>query len=202
VAREKSGLLSALGVVFEIVKAIIDEVLNLGGNDEDVRRILKDENLRKAIAQMIIAAKSFVAATFKVTVDYGQSLADMIKAGKYDWVNDNITKENFPVNGQDKQEVEVLLFHFNRVISSDDAIAEMNKAGYRPARIEELLALGACQPELQKQFPIVALGSAWRRPSGYRIVPCLVSDGSGRRLDLDDFEGGWDGSDRFLVLRK
>jgi hypothetical protein len=78
----------------------------------------------------------------------------------------------------------------------------MEKAGYRPARIEELLALGASQPELQKEFPIVALASVWRGPGGDRRVPYLRWDVAGRRLDLSWFEYGWTGDYRFAAVRK
>ena len=122
--------------------------------------------------------------TFKVLVDYTKTLKEMIRVGQYDWINDDITSNHFPVTGTGQKEVEITLFHFNRTISSDDAITEMKKAGYRPASVEELLALGAAEKELQKQFPINALGSVWRRPDGDRDVPCLGRDGGGRDLDL------------------
>ena len=34
--------------------------------------------------------------TFMVTVDYSRDLASMIKAGNYDYANDDITAEHFP----------------------------------------------------------------------------------------------------------
>ena len=137
----------------------------------------------------------------KVIVDYSKSLQEMIAAGAYDYVNSNITAENFPVNGEGQQEHDLVLFHFARRIPSDDAIAEMERAGYEPGDIADLLALGADQPELQRQFPIVALKSVWRGPFGSRYVPCLCRDGAGRRLDLDDFAGDWNGGCRFLARR-
>ena len=141
-------------------------------------------------------------AVYKVVVDYyNLSLAQMIEAGKYYWVNDDITAEHFPVKGESKQ-VEITLLHFDRYISSDEAVKEIDKMGYRPATLPELLALGASQPELQRQFPIVALGSVWQGRYGDRYVPYLWDDGSGRYLDLDWFDDGWNPGDRFAVVRK
>ena len=198
-SREKSEFLSSFGIALEIFKAIADAVLGLGGTDQDLRRILTDKGLRKKIAEIVV---SEVRQTFRVLVDYSKSLAEMIQAGNYDWKNNDITQDHFPTKGNGQQEVEVVLFHFGRNISSDDAIAEMERAGYRPARIEELLALGASQPELQKQYPIVGLGSVWRDPSGLRRVPYLFWDDSGRRLRLHWLEGDWRESCRFVALRK
>lgn len=200
-AQEKSGLLSAMGTMFQILKAIIDEVLSLGGNDENVRRILSDQNLRREIGKLIMSAsKSFVVASFRVAVDYGRTLKSMVDAGKYDWVNEDITQEHFPVSSQGGDEVSI--FHFNEEIASENAILAMDREGFRPARIEELLALGEKQPELQKQFPIIALGSIWLDPGGDRCVAYLDFDGSERLLCLDWFDDSWSRDCRFAAVRK
>jgi len=138
---------------------------------------------------------------YSITVDYNRSLAEMIEAGNYDWFNDDINRENFPVSGESKHQVPVTLFHFDRYIKSDDAIAEMKKEGYRPAKIEELLALGSAQPDLQREFPIIALGSAWRNLDGPRDVPALWSNTGGRSLHLHWFEYEWARLARFLAVR-
>jgi hypothetical protein len=130
------------------------------------------------------------------------TLTDRIARGRYDWVNSDITKKHFPTSVPADYDVEYKLFHFNHTISSDDAIKETEKEGFRPGILVELLALGETNPELQKQFPIVALGSAWRRPLGGRCVPCLCWDGSELKLRLEWFEGVWDDYVRFLAVRK
>ena len=151
-----------------------------------------------------MAIKKFIVTgdQYRIIVDYNRSLSKMIKAGNYDWFNDNITAKNFPLKGKGKHELEAILFHFDRDIESEEAIAEMDKQGYRPGRIEELLALGGKYPNLQKEFPIVALGSVWRNPDGHRSVPFLHRNGSERNLRLGWFGYGWHANDRFLAFRK
>jgi len=195
----KSAFVSTAGVFLSLMEGIITAVKEAGGNEADVYEAANSREILKKIAGLIVGN---VRQTFKVTVDYSKSLAEMIKAGHYDWVNNVIVADHFPVQGKGQSEAEVALFHFNRNISSDDAIAEMAIAGYRPARIEELLALGASQPEFQKEFPIVALGSAWQDPGGHRHVPCLRWNGAKRYLNLGWFEGDWSGRYRFAAVRK
>jgi len=174
---------------------------------------LEAAGLNKDIAQAIINSKGNelakkmievvdVKPTYNIIVDYNRSLADMIKAGNYDWVNSDINAKHFPIKGKGKHELTATLFHFDRYIESDDAIAEMDKQGYRPATIEELPALGEKYPELQKEFPIVALGSVWRGPSGDRYVAYLGWNGLERGLGLDWFGSRWSARWRFLALRK
>ena len=140
-----------------------------------------------------------------LTVDYSRTVQEMINAGNYEWINSDITAKHFPLptelNGK-KVPVSTKLFHFNRSISSKDAIAEMDKAGYRPATLAELLALGEAHPELQREFPIVALGSVWRVAYVNRNVPVLSFDDYRRRLILVWFGHGWGGRCRFLGVRK
>jgi len=129
----------------------------------------------------------------------------MIEAGKYDWTSSDITEKHFllptELNGENVS-VSTKLFHFNHVISSKNAITEMYKAGYRPAALAELLALGEAHPELQKEFPIVALGSIWCGRGGNHDVPVLNFDEDGRELVLNWFVNDWFCSCRFLGVRK
>ncbi len=55
--KKKSQFLSAFGKSFQIFKALSDTVLDLGGDDEDIRRILIDESLRISLARAIIDSK-------------------------------------------------------------------------------------------------------------------------------------------------
>ncbi len=142
-----------------------------------------------------------------VIADYSRSLAVMIAAGSYGYANPNILADNFPMRGEGTQEIETFLVQFwNWDIYSEKAITELDKRGYRPANISELLAFGERYPDLQRQFPIVALGSEWQPRGGGRLYPFLDTDGGVRRLCLDNlgipYYGGWSDRYRFLAVRK
>ena len=137
---------------------------------------------------------------FRLMVDYGQSLEQMIDAGRYDYANNDITTKRFPIKGEGKVEFEGRYFHFNRTTSSKNAIAAMKEAGWEPANIEHLLVLGEKYPDEQRKFPIIGLGSV-AEVDGDRSVPCLDRSDSGRNLYLSWFGHDWDGSCRFLAVR-
>ena len=209
--RPKSDLLSGLGTWFEIAKAITAEVLAQGGTDDDVRAILKNHELRQKMAALIIAARpnaekdsgsgASPETTYLVTVRKDRTLVQMIEAGKYDWVNSDITSERFPDIGPDG-EYELVLVHFNRVVSTEEALAEIRRRGLDPATLVQLLALGENFPDVQRQFPVIALGSCCVLSGGYRCSPCLSVSGHRRRLNLDWLGDGWHGDCRFLAFRK
>lgn len=143
----------------------------------------------------------------KIVVDYSMTLGQMIAAGGYRWRNDDINDERFPLLGEGKVENTVELIHFNRPISSNDAEKELDKMGFRPAIIEELLAFAAAFPETQRKSPIVALGSVAKIGpvppiDDDRYVVYLGMHGSGRRLSLNWRGDEWSGIFRFLAVRK
>lgn len=203
----KSAVVSAMGVVLSVVQGIMKETQKAGGGDEDFYRLSKPEgeDALRQIAQILVCLGRKVQEVCPLIVDYVRSLKDVITAGRYDFVNENITEENFPAHGheQDKKEASFKLFHFNCDIESEEAIAEMDKQGFRPASLRELVSFGEVNPDLQRQFPIVALFSVWVRPiSGIRCVPGLWSNSDRRLLRLDYFGSRWNSSYRFLAVRK
>jgi len=162
------------------------------------------ENFQKFLSnpEDIIKKNKIVDDIYSVVVDYDMSLADMIKVGKYDWVNNDITAEYFPITGSGKVEIDFQLVHLDKSTSSKEVLSHMEKNNLRPATLAELLAFGAKYPELQREFPICALGSSWVDSGGDRGVPGLVRRDSERGLDLGWFDGDWGGYGRFLAVRK
>lgn len=156
-----------------------------------------DEKMFKRVVELVNARP-----TFDIIVDYDQAFQKMIEVGNYDYVNNYIKAEHFPVEGSSKQKKIITLLRLDKTMTSDEVKAEMEKQGFCPAKIEDLLVLGEIQPELQKQFPIVALGSVWQDPDDDRYAPCLGWGGVGRSLGLYLLGGDWSANCRFVALRK
>lgn len=141
----------------------------------------------------------------KLIIDYNKTIEQVIVEGKYIQIDDNIFSKDFPVSAEKigkKIEVSAKLFWFNSIISSNDAISEMDKAGYRPATIMELLFFGILFPEPQRQFTIVALGSTGIFGVGHPYSPYLKDNRFERQLCLGFFAGSWVYNCRFLAIRK
>ncbi len=117
--------------------------------------------------------------------------------GNYEWQLHSSCAEIDQTPG----EREFLVKHFNRSITSDEAIKEMDKLGYRPATHLEAYAFVKAHPELHCQLRIVALGSSMLL-SGCRYVAVLRSLSSGCVLGGHWFDSRWGTDDRFLFVRK
>ncbi len=137
-----------------------------------------------------------------LVVNYDRSVEDGIKAGKHDWSDNNIISSRFPSEEAGTKEVSIELIHFGRYMETDEVLSELDKIGMRPATLKELLALGEKHSDLQREFPIIALGSVWQVPLGDRNWAYLDRSGSERRLYLRWIGSEWRVSCRFAAVRK
>ena len=123
------------------------------------------------------------------------NLQKLIKKLKLTYVNPNIENAGFADKLRNKN---FKVFHFNRYISSEDAIQEIEKKGYQPANAIELLTWAK---DWNSKDWVVALGEI-RHVGGDRHVLYLWFDGLKRDLSLCWFGYGWSGHCRFLAVRK
>lgn len=198
--KRKGEILSSLGIVFEIIKKLSDAIRNLGGADDDLRLLLTNSKLVKQIAELIMSGKQ---KTYKVVVDYGKSLTEMISLGKYDRLDSLIKDKYFPILGVGTQEVELVMVHLNKDATTKEVLKHLYNNGLEAAEIEHLLAFGAAYPDVQREFPIVVLGSGWVDDSAFNY-PCLDFHDGVRRvwLTLSVDDGRWNDDCGFLALRK
>lgn len=118
----------------------------------------------------------------------------LIKAAKFDWVSDSIKK--FPYIQPRKGDTKV--FQFDSYVTSEEAVRKMQKEGYEPATLSELLIFA--EKEWNSSDWIIALGSV-AELGGDRNVPCLGRYGAKRGLNLTWWDSRWDDSCRFLAVR-
>ena len=140
--------------------------------------------------------------TYRVRVNYDLPVETAVTNGKYNWSDGDLTSKHFPTKRSGTTSLDIEIKHFNGARSSENAIAELDKMGLRPAELHELLALGEQYPDLQKEFPVATLGSVWRRLLGDRHVAVLYGDGGRRGLGLGWFGAAWGAAYRFAAVRK
>jgi hypothetical protein len=135
-------------------------------------------------------------------------LKDMIAAGQYDEVSSLITEENFPMPENLVLGTEPKLFSYSEDVPEgttfeEDLLARMDREGYRPANLWELLDYGYKNPKEQLVKPITALGSEYREHVAILCCRFSLKMGNPRRrfLDVTLNQGGLD-VERFLGVRK
>ena len=208
-------LLSIVGFVFELVRVIVNALQKRGGTIEHLRRLLKEQDLVDKVFDLVVPAGSEVERPlgeneYRVPVSYdmprdkeklesefSKDGVSELFYGNYVWQPHSSCAEIDQTPG----ERIMLVKHFGRDTTSKANIVEMDKLGYRPATHLEAYAFAKVNPELQRQFWIVALGSSTMY-GDLRGVAVLCS-GSGRRIfDYRWFDREWYSDFRFLFVRK
>jgi len=154
-ARTKGQFVSSFGTAFEIFKALSDEVAGLGGNDDELRKIISDESLRRQLAYGIRNRQQ--EEEFSVVVNYGRSVLDMVQDGDYEHVNGNLESARFSTSRMDAVMTKLVLVRLNRSVCALEARNELWKSGLRPANLQELLAFGNSHPDKPRESMIMAL---------------------------------------------
>lgn len=197
-------MISATGFISAFISNLLAEVKRLGGTSGDVHRLVNPEGkeLIGQIAQLIVNEGKKAIQSFVIFIGWEFSFDEMLKAGNYDYVNPYITEKHFRLDDEGKTEEDIFILHFNRTMTSEQAIAEMDKQGLRPATFTNALYFGARYPEEQRMYPIVFLGSSWVDSQGDQNVSYLdVIDGK-RKLDLDWSGRDWYAGHRLAAVRK
>ncbi len=207
---KESELSKGFDSMFEIVKLIVNAVLDIGGDDSDLEHITKNANLRMEIAKLIVGTNNNTADTFTAFVDYiTPSFLQLMES--FSKVNAAFELGEFhgrvickPVS-REPRELEFVYVHMDRSVSTEEVLAEMDKRKLRPAILEELVAFAMAYPEEQRKYPIIGLGTycivgAYNRR--FRAVPHLNENRDGRYLELNRDDYAWLDHYRFLAVRE
>ena len=139
---------------------------------------------------------------------HAPTLADMIKAGKYDYVEPHIDTKCLSVKPERFTSANADVIVFEQDMDSEQVSHVLDQVQLRPATIEELLAYGAAHPDVQRHYSVFALGSSCAddRGRGGYDVPYLGGAEEGRALLLywvtPDPHQIWGGGTHFLVTPK
>jgi len=203
-STKSSELARGASMAADVWHKLDKKVKEKGGTDDAMHRLACAEGdaILDMFASHLVKVEAVQNNRHPVKMKHA-SLQEAIDAGKYDYANDDITAKHFEMpDGEIVVDTEIVLFHPDREIESDDAIAEMEQFGLRPATLTELLAFGETYPETQREFPIICLGSSWVNADGHRYVPYLEYWNDGRSLYLNWFDFEWYDYCRFAAVRK
>lgn len=135
---------------------------------------------------------------YPITVDYTLEREPAIEAGRFDWVDQehrfDVTLSGFYFSlynhpkGEKKEDTTVHLIHLDLPVNRDGAAWMLKRRGFRAIALRELLALAAKYPDLQREYPIMALESCYNR-DGIVHTSFLGKDKQGGRVldQRDDY---------------
>jgi len=139
-----------------------------------------------------------------LSVDHSKPLRKLVAAGRYTGFSRGLLGAPRPAK-KGRLEYEARVFHFDQIISSAQAKRKIQQADkHRPwkvAPVEQLVALGNLLPHLQRQFPIVALGTVFKKGPVPQVACLHHGDGAKRYIVLRWIGDDWCGDFAFLAIR-
>lgn len=142
---------------------------------------------------------------FSVEINYTETVEEMVKRGKYDRANPNISQYNFPHKRLGNKRIAVELFRLElarhgRTLTAESVryvLRQLDKKGFRPANLPELLAIEE-HSKKGKGIPIVGFDHSHCGPDGNPYGIFL----SRKRLGLMWGTFGFPGKFLIAVVRK
>ncbi|MDD4290214.1 MAG: hypothetical protein PHH83_02955 [Patescibacteria group bacterium] len=151
-----------------------------------------------------------ITTSFKLTVNYNLASKNIIRAGHYDneeYIFSNswylpITKYKLAEKISNKKEVVGQLFNYTASeLTITEVISQMEKAGFYPANILELLTFGVQYPEIQRVINVISIQSVLESHELGPFLACLYGNKYSRELSFKLFsrENGfcWNTSGHF-----
>lgn len=214
-ALRKSEFLSACGKAFQIFKALVDAILELGGNDEDVARL---ESLASEIAKLSIAArpvqepaeeaqtpapKAEVEELGWIELDPAIPFDRRVSRGNYiGGVHSNITAKKSRLARKVRRFI--VLYDPKGDVSTKEMRRRIKKNGDRPCDLDDGLGIGEKFPQRQiaNPLPLLNQSAVCLGYLGYLCAPVLRRWLGERELGLDPLAGYWRGDVRFPAVRE
>jgi hypothetical protein len=128
----------------------------------------------------------FITAKIKIEVDYSENLDQLILErgfSKTDGIDFNKCEPTL-INKTGKKVVIVKIFKLRNYYDYEKAVKKIERSGYAPSTMYELLAFDQKMPDFQRKNPVAAFGHVLRKngDNGPRLIPCLWGDNSSRSL--------------------
>lgn len=198
----KSEFVSGMGVGFEIVKALSDDVRSRGGSDEDLRRIVTDGVLRGHVADFLVG-RLRVQARDRITVPVlsADKLVEQAQSKlNLTYLNPDLARRGF-VTDEAGKTYEVLVWAPGRYVTTDEVRKhfEALKADGNTA------AFVAWITENNPKGWYVSIPSDDSRlfPGGDGLcAPRFYRGDDGRGLSLGHVDVEWSDDCRFVAFRE
>lgn len=185
--KNVSLIVSGAGWIGSLTDMLIRALRERGVSDGAIHGLVVEggdlpiEKIADVLVEVIEQAKNI----FRLMVGKKRTTEEMVKAGKYDWSDDNITSKNFPVRSRSTKRVVIELVKFDPDLTWEEVLTEAEKRGLKRPDYEDALLFGEQHPEKQRELRrIVFLHEPWSRPPNFLSVLMLLGNSNERSLRL------------------
>lgn len=185
----------------EFHSAVIAQLPDL--TDEEMQRHNRSKGeLGRLLREALTPDGKTAGNVFRIACEGSYMTSELVARGKYDWSNNWITDERFPIQKHEPVSRTIELVKFDHDPTSEEVLAEFSRRGLERPTHEDALYFGIEHPDEQMKRPLVFLHEPVQGPGGRLGVLVLDGHVGGRNLRLDWFGSGWPRDDLFAGVRK
>lgn len=118
-----------------------------------------------------------------------KSISELLKEGRYSWVNPRIDDLFFRLKEESLGKWEVEICESSKSISLRDADNLCSQEGKRPGTLWHLLVFSNTYPFEDIEKPLIATGTSTLDDFEYRSCPVLYGVGDDRKIGLGNWRG-------------
>jgi hypothetical protein len=154
------------------------------------------------------------ANVFSITCEGSYKTSELVAQGKYDWSDNRITDERFPIQPHAPVQRVIELIKFDHDPSSEEVLEEFERRGLERPTYEDALYFGIQHPDEQRkhhivflhepvlgQYPILTLHETFQDHDSIRLVFVLREAPGRRYLELDPYVSRWSRRYVFAAVR-
>jgi hypothetical protein len=113
--------------------------------------------------------------------------SELVIMGNYDRIHKKIHRRHFIKPGVPNTKVNLEIMNYNKpttLKAMQEERQKLESQGFRGANIYEILTFGIQYPEVQREFPILAMKAETNRVMGYKGILSLQQTNGERHLDI------------------
>lgn len=173
-SRPKSEYKSGIGKAVRAFTALVEAVEDIGGGDEDIRRLETDQDLRRQLADLIVG-------TYELPVNFDDPQWKMIDRGRYAFVGDVTVDDDYPITETGTKTVRFRELVFDHDPTDQEVLDLAEQLNCRQLNRAE------AETVIRKKYTSEELG---RNPRIGLIGPAVQRDGGLGRAYVHGLEGG------------
>jgi len=207
--KDVAAIVSGAGWIASLADKLISGLRERGVSDKQIHSLVTDEGdvsvsiIVDALVQMLGSCIDKVVGVFQFALNGNVKISELIKRGQYDWHNDWITDERFPIQPHDPMPRTAELIEFDHNPTSEEVLEEFGRCGLERPTYEDALEFGAQHPEEQRERTIVFLHEFLLDPTGKHSVFVLDEvDGERWLYMVKSSVGTWSQYSVFAGIRK
>ena len=177
-----------VGLGYSVYKLIISKAKSMNCNQETIDSLFCEAEGEHNIEKMAAALSGINLKPINYEIDIPtNNFEELIRLGNYSKIDNKIIKENFVFPELTKNKVNLEIMDYNKsttLKAMQEERQKLESQGFRGANIYEILTFGIQYPEVQREFPILAMKAETNRVMGYKGILSLQQTNGERHLDI------------------